>query len=75
MLADNRRAREMGSDGASERVTPDEEEPVRDTHELLMRRTEQGVARARATSDSDPVFDLEDPLARADLDVDRDGPV
>ncbi|RXK51890.1 polyphosphate kinase 1 [Halorientalis pallida] len=75
MLADNRRAWEMGPDGEYERVTPDEGEPVRDTHELLMARTEQAVARARATSDSDPVFDLEDPLARADIDVDRDGPV
>jgi len=75
MLVDNRRAWEMGPDGEYERVTPDEGEPVRDTHELLMARAEQAVARARATSDSDPVFDLEDPLAGVDIDVDRDGPV
>ena len=44
-LADNRRRWVMDGDGSYEQVTPDADEPVRDTQELLMAATDAAVER------------------------------
>ncbi|MFC5367358.1 polyphosphate kinase 1 [Salinirubrum litoreum] len=65
MLSDNRKRWTMASDGSYRQVRPEEDEPVRNTHERLMARARKSIDEVEAT-DADaaerrtPSVDLDD---------------
>ncbi|WP_435197122.1 polyphosphate kinase 1 [Natronomonas sp. EA1] len=63
LLADNRKAWEMQSDGSYVQCRPGENEPV-NTHEVLMER----ATRNAPDRESREIYDAESPLAPGDID-------
>jgi polyphosphate kinase len=64
-VSDNRRRWLMNDDGSYEQVTPENDEPVRDVQEILMRATERAV-----TEDLDVGMDVDPELIPQELLVD-----